>query len=526
MFSLYVKGIFGIALSEYMYMQVLGSRRHQLPPHRGEPEQPALEGLNMNDANQVAEQGALQTLAREVESSPHGGDRHLARSPAPGRGVAPRVLAGPIVPTLLRLAIPTVIVLVIQTLVGIAETYFVSSLGTDALAGVALVFPVLMLMQMMSNGGIGGGVSSAVARALGAGRSDDAQALVWHAIVLACLFGIVFTIGAWLGGPLLYRALGGHDGVLLAAVTYSQIVFAGSVPIWLVALLAAALRGSGNVKVPALVTLASAAVLIPLSPALIFGWGPFPRLGIAGAGTAVVIYYIGAAIALIGYMLSSRSVLRLSLVPLDGRLMRDVLGVGGLSAIGTLQVNLTVACVTGAVGLFGSDAIAGYGAASRLDYVLIPVLFGLGTAIVTMVGTNIGAQQYDRAQRIAWIGAAIAFGATEVVGLLVALFPHGWLGLFTNAPDVLATGSLYLRTVAPVYGAVGIGMILYFAGQGANRVLWPVLAGTARMIVAALGGWLVVTAFHGGLSALFLITAASALLFAGINILATLRGWR
>src|SRR5882672_4859901 len=125
---------------------------------------------------------------------------------SPARTVPPGVLAGPITPTMLRLALPTIVVLVVQTLVGVAETYFVSFLGTDVLAGVTLVFPILMLMQMMSNGGIGGGVSSAIARALGANRRDDADALVWHAVVIAGAFGLAFTVAAIFGGPTLYRA--------------------------------------------------------------------------------------------------------------------------------------------------------------------------------------------------------------------------------------------------------------------------------------------------------------------------------
>ena len=128
---------------------------------------------------------------------------------------------------------------------------------------------------------------------------------------------------------------------------------------------------------PALVTLAGAVILIPLSPALIFGWGPFPRLGVAGGGVAVVIYYVFAALALISYLRSSCSALKLRIVPLQGRLFKDILGVGLLSAIGTVQVNLTVTLVTAAVGRFGAAAIAGYGIASRLDYIQIPLLFGL-----------------------------------------------------------------------------------------------------------------------------------------------------
>ena len=440
-----------------------------------------------------------------------------ALGPLTARKVPPGVLAGPITPTMLRLALPTIIVLVVQTLVGVAETYFVSFLGTDVLAGVALVFPILMLMQMMSNGGIGGGVSSAIARALGANRREDADALVWHAVVIAGAFGIAFTTAAIFGGPTLYRAMGGTGPALTAALTYSGFVFAGSILIWVAALLSSALRGAGNVAVPARVTLVGAIALLPLSPALIFGWGPLPRLGVAGGGLAVVLYYVYATLALVLYLRSPRSPLRLRIVPLRGRLLKDILGVGFLSAIGTVQVNLTVTVITAAVGRFGADAIAGYGIASRLDYIQIPLLFGLGTAVVTMVGINIGAGQAARAWRIGWIGAAISFGFTEVLGLAATAFPHAWLGLFSDDPHVLQFGTLYIRIVAPFYGVVGVALALYFASQGAKRVLLPVLAGTARMIIAALIGWTAVVWFGASLATLFWIVALGAIVYGALT---------
>jgi putative MATE family efflux protein len=434
------------------------------------------------------------------------------------------VLSGPIVLTMFRLALPTIVVLVVQTLVGVAETYFVSFLGTDALAGVALAFPVIMLMQMMSNGGIGGGVSSAVARALGANRRADADAILWHAIILACVFGIVFTAAALLGGSFLYRAMGGSGDTLAAALTYSGIVFSGAIPIWITALLSSALRGAGNVKVPAFVTLAGAVIVLPLSPAMIFGWGPFPQLGVAGGGAAFFIYYVLAALTLVLYLRSPRSILRLKMSPLHGRVFKDILGVGLLSAIGTVQVNLTVTFVTAAVGRFGADAIAGYGIASRLEYIQIPLLFGLGTAVVTMVGINIGAEQIARARRIAWIGAALAFGLTEFIGLAVTAFPHTWLGLFSEDPRVLALGTLYLRSVAPFYGAIGLALVLYFASQGARRVLLPVLAGTVRMVIAAFIGWAAVVWLGASLATLFQIIALAAVTYGVLTGAAMLSG--
>lgn len=431
-------------------------------------------------------------------------------------------LHGPITATLFRLALPTVVVLVVQTFVGVAETYFVSFLGTEALAGVTLVFPVLMLMQMMSNGGIGGGVSSAVARALGANRHTDADGLVWHSIVLATVFGAIFSVAAILFGPLLYRSMGGTGETLRAALIYSGIVLAGSIPIWITALLSAALRGAGNVNVPALVIISGAFLLLALSPPLIFGWGPFPELGVAGGGAAVFIYYLIAALVLALYLRSSSSPLKFKIVPLQGRLFKDILGVGMPSAVGTIQVNLTVTFVTAAVGHFGADAIAGFGIASRLDYLQIPIIFGLGTAIVTMVGINIGAGQIERARRVAWVGAGIAFGITQTIGIIATLFPVIWMRLFTADPDVQRLGSQYLQIVAPAYGAAGLGLALYFASQGLKRVLLPVLAGTVRMILAAFVGWASVIWFQASLNSLFQIVAVAAIAYGGLTALAVL----
>jgi putative MATE family efflux protein len=413
-----------------------------------------------------------------------------------------------------------VIVLVLQTSVGVVETYFLGHLGTAALAGSSLVFPVLMLMQMMSNGGIGGGVSSAVARALGAGRKDDADALAFHALVLAVVLGAIFSLGIIGAGTWLYSALGGRDDALAAALLYSNLVFIGAIPIWISALLSSVLRGSGNVKFAAAVTLAGIALLIPLSAVLIFGWGPFPRLEVAGAGVAVLTYSFFSALALIGFLRSGLSIVRLRATRLEWRLFKAILGVGALSAFGTIQSNLTVALVTAGVGLLGVEAIAGYGVAVRLDYFLIPLMFGIGTATITMVATNIGAGQVVRARRIAWVAAAIGVAITEAIGLAAAIFPQAWIGLFSDDPTILATGSLYLRIVGPTYGLFGLGLMLYFASQGAGRVFWPVMAGTVRLVVAGLGAWVAASMFGASEETVFAIVAAATAAYGVMSLLA------
>jgi putative MATE family efflux protein len=422
----------------------------------------------------------------------------------------------PIVASLLRLGLPTMLVLLIQAGVGVAETWFVSFLGTTALTAATLVFPAYMLMVMMANGGIGGGVSSAVARALGAGDKARARSLAFHGVVLAAVFGAIFTVALWLGGAALYGGMGGHDAALAGALRYSHIVFAAAIPIWITALLSSALRGAGEVRVPARIALVGTVALLLLSPALIFGIGPFPRLELTGAGVALGAYFTVAAIWLIVYMRSPQSPLRLARHRLEWRNFRDILGVGLLSAVGTVQANLTVALVTAAVGHYAVDDIAGYGIASRLDYLLIPLLFGFGTGVVTLVGRNVGAGRPEHALRIAWIGAAMAGGATGVIGLLAAMFAPQWAGLFTTDPSVIATTTLYLRSVAPFYAVFGIGMTLYFAGQGARRVGWPILAGTARLILAGVLGVAAASWFHWPLAGVFALVATSTVLFGAV----------
>jgi putative MATE family efflux protein len=467
----------------------------------------------------------LETEAKDVPRETH----HEAPKEAPARApMNPRtrmLVEAPIARTLVWLAAPNVLVMVAQASVGLIETYFVGNLGTDALAGVSLVFPAVMLMQMMSAGAMGGGISSAIARALGAGRRADADALVLHALAIAVVFGLVFMAALLGGGRWLYGAMGGSGAALDAALTYSDVVFSGAVLLWVYNSLANVIRGTGNMAVPAIVTCAGVAVLIPLSPSLIFGWGPFPALGIAGGAFAVIAFYLAGSLALAGYVLSGRSVVRFPFheVGLRWALFYDILKVGAVAALITVQTNLTIAIATGLVGQFGPAAIAGYGTGSRLEYLLIPLVFGLGGPLVALVGTNIGAGRRDRAVRAAWIGAAIAAGLCEFIGLTAALFPLAWLSLFDTDPVMLDAGTRYLHLVGPVYGVFGLGMGLYFAAQGAGRLLWPFVANLSRLLIAAGGGWLALR-FGGDLSLVFLALAVALGAFGIINAAAVAGG--
>ena len=411
-----------------------------------------------------------------------------------------RLLAAPIVPALARLSAPGVLLVAFQSLVSIGDTYFVGRLGTAPLAGLALVFPLIMLLQMTSAGAMGGGVSSAIARALGSGNLPAARRLVVHALVIAAGMGAAFSVFVLALGPAVYALLGGKDETLASAVRYSSVVFAGAITVWMANTLSSVLRGTGNMLVPAVTLIATAVVQVPLCGLLV------SRIGIAGAGFAYIASFGMAAAAMAVVVFRRSSALRPSRadLELDRRLFREILRVGGISVLSSFQTVLTAVILTGLVGGHGAAALAGYGVGLRLELLQIPLVFAVGQAMVVLVGVNIGAKRPGRAKRIAWIGTAFAASISLAIGIAAGLAPLAWVGLFSSDPGVLESGSLYLRTVAPFYPMLAANIALYFASQGAGKVLWPVLAGTARLVIVIAGG--VAAATLGGI---FIVIAAA-----------------
>jgi putative MATE family efflux protein len=395
-----------------------------------------------------------------------------------------RLLAAPIVPTLARLSAPGVLLVAFQSLVSVGDTYFVGRLGTEPLAGLALVFPLIMLLQMTSAGAMGGGISSAIARALGSGELPTARRLVVHALAIAAGMGAAFTLFVLLFGPAVYALLGGKGESLANAVRYSNVVFAGAITVWTANTLSSVLRGTGNMLVPALTLILSALVHLPLSGFLV------GRIGIAGAGIAYVTTFGIAALAMAVIVFRRSSTLRPRRedLRLEWRLFREILRVGAISVLSSFQTVLTAVILTGFVGRYGPAALAGYGVGLRLELLQIPLVFAVGQAMVVLVGTHIGAGRPERAKHIAWVGSAFAASISLVIGIAAGLVPLAWVGLFSSDPAVLESGAAYLRTVAPFYPLLAVNIALYFASQGAGKVALPVLAGTVRLAIVIVGG--------------------------------------
>src|SRR5437899_8937816 len=199
------------------------------------------------------------------------------------------LLTSPILPTLLKLAPPEAIAMVGRTLVAAAETSYIGRLGTEPLAGIALVFPFVMLTQMMSAGAMGGGVSSAISRAIGAGDRDRAATLALHAAMIGACAGIFFTAMMLVFGRAFYVLLGGRVGVLEQALQYSHVLFSGAMAIWLVNTLASVVRGTGDMRIPSVTLIGTALVQITVGGALGFGLFGLPKFGMSGVAAGLLV---------------------------------------------------------------------------------------------------------------------------------------------------------------------------------------------------------------------------------------------
>ena len=404
-----------------------------------------------------------------------------------------RLRHGPVLPTLLRLSGPNMIAMAMSVLVGITETFFVGRLGTIPLAAIALVFPFSILTGMMSGGAMGGGVSSAIARALGAGDARRAGLLAMHALLIGTTAGTVYSVVFVIFGPVFYALLGGRDEVLEQAIAYSNLLFAGALLVWLTNTMASIIRGTGDMRTPSVGIFGAAGLQIVLGGVLSLGAGPIPSLGMPGIAIGHILATACSALFFAWYLFTGQGRLALLLRRFEIRreMLHDILKVGAVACLSPIQTVLAMQVFARLVAPLGVLPLAGYSIGQRLEFLVTPFAFGIGVASLPMIGLAIGAGDIARARRVAWTAGAVSFVALGGVGVLVAVLPDLWAGLFTRDENVLGHARDYLRVVGPAFALLGLGTTLYFGSQGAGRVLGPVLAGTLRLVVAIVAGaWL------------------------------------
>lgn len=431
-------------------------------------------------------------------------------------------------PTLLRLTLPNLVALGSAAIVSIAETAYVGRIGVAALGGIALAFPVFMLMQMLSAGAMGGTVSGAISRAMGAGNRGLAQGLALAALAIAVVFGLVLAVLVRVFGRDLFAILGGSGAVLEQALAFANTAAWGIPAIWLANTLASMLRGSGNMAVPANILLCAGIGQVLIGGALGLGIGPFPALGIAGVAIGQVAAFWTAAIVLLLYIRAGRTAitLRFAVGAAWAEHVAALLRIGAIAMLSPLLSVGSVLMLTRMVARFGPDVLAGYGIGVRLEFLLIPIAFSVGVAAVPMVGTAIGSRDVARARRVAWTAGALAFTGVGAIGLLAVALPGLWVDLFTKVAPVRQAAYAYLSVAGFGYGLFGMGLCLYFASQGAGRVGGVIMAQALRTAII-LGGGLMLLNHSGTADSIFLLsTGAMVAMGIGTALVVKVSTWR
>lgn len=447
-------------------------------------------------------------------------------SPAAQR--AELLRSGPVLPTLLRLTLPNLVALGSAAIVSIAETAYVGRIGVAALGGIALAFPVFMLMQMLSAGAMGGTISGAISRAMGAGNRQLAQALALSAFAIAVVFGLVLALVVRGFGRDLFAVLGGSGAVLDQALAFANTAAWGIPAIWLANTLASMLRGSGNMAVPANILLCAGIGQVLIGGAFGLGVGPFPALGIAGVALGQVAAFWTAATVLFLYIRAGRSAVTLRFATGAARAehVAALLRIGAIAMLSPLLSVGSVLMLTGMVARFGPDVLAGYGIGVRLEFLLIPIAFSVGVAAVPMVGTAIGSRDIARARRVAWTSGGLAFAGVGTIGLLAVALPGLWVDLFTDVSTVRQAACAYLSIAGFGYGLFGMGLCLYFASQGAGRVGGVIMAQALRTAII-LGGGMLLLNVSGSANTIFLLsTFAMAAMGIGTALVVKFSKWR
>jgi Na+-driven multidrug efflux pump len=241
-------------------------------------------------------------------------------------------------------------------------------------------------------------------------------------------------------------------------------------------------------------------------------------LGLKGLGIGFALAMGAAALSMAMTVLGGGAGFVPSLVgPVRFDLFWRILSVGLIACLMATIANLTTVLVTAQIKTRGAAAVAAYGVSARLEFLMIPLAFGVGAALTALVGRAVGAGDWPLARRTAWVGVFMALAVTGPIGLLVALFPNATARIFSGDPAVVEIATSALRIVGPAMPFFGGGMALYFAAQGAARMGHPVIAGFSRIAIAVAGGWYLSDSAGMGLEGQFLAVALGITAFGIIN---------
>jgi MATE family, multidrug efflux pump len=408
---------------------------------------------------------------------------------------------------IVTLAAPTTAVMLIAALSNILHTYFVSRLGDDAIAAVSLVFPIVMILITVVSGGLGTGVASGIARALGAGRTGDARSIAEHAILITTGLAIGGSLASEIGARGLFSLMGGTGAVLDQATLFSRVLFGGLLISFTVGTFDSILRGAGNVRVPAMCSTLSLLLQIAFTPLFMF----YFKLGLIGAPLATLT---GQAIGLVPrsrFIFGARSPVRPRLIPrqLHPRHFGEILRVGVPASLSAALNYLTLMVLTGTVARFGDTYLAAYGLGSRLDFLLFSLGFGVAAAGLTLVGMAVGAGRPELVRRYVIESACVAVAVVAIPAVVVTLRPSWWIGCFTDAAAIHAIGADYFHIVGPTYFFIVVSMVVASSFQALARAVVPLVVMVARVALVLAAALLAINTFHAQAQTIFAIIAVA-----------------
>lgn len=394
------------------------------------------------------------------------------------------LIQGPLFPAIVKLAIPLVLANLMQTAYNIVDTYWVGRLGKEAIAAISLSFPVIFLIISFGAGlTIAGTVM--IAQFTGMHDQENVDLTAGQTIILLVNVSLIITVvGLLSSGPLL-NLMGAEPGVAEQATIYLNILFGGSIFIFMFFVFQSILRGWGDTKTPMWVMLGSVIANMILDPFFIMGIGPFPELGIAGAAWATLISRGISAIVGMWILFSGQKALHVRLYHLkphwDMQWQLIKLGVPASieQSIRALGITVLVFIVTS----LGTTVVAAYGIGARMfSFVIIPAM-ALSMATSTALGQNFGAGNLDRAEKAAWIGAGTGFIALTIIGILFYIFATPISALFIKgSPEVVRMSSTFLKIMSLTFGFLGLQIILNGGFRGAGRT-------TTAMVMAFISFW-------------------------------------
>lgn len=432
-----------------------------------------------------------------------------------------QILNANIPKTILKLAWPNMIGFLMQVSYNLADTIFVGRLGAEAIAAVSLAFPIDLFMYALG-GGLVAGTTSLISRYIGAKKYKNADNAAEHSMLIALVLSIFFTIVGLLFMKPLFVFLGATSSILPMSIEYSRWIFLGSASIFFFLAASAIIRSEGDMKTSMKFMGISVVLNLILDPIFIFGVSIsgvsiIPSMGVAGAAIATVIARVVGCVLVLNHLLKDRSMIKLRLrdFKYNYLFIKNIFAVGIPSSLSQLVMSVGVLLLTKLTANFGEAAIAAYGIGFKLDTVAFLPTLGIGIAILTMVGQNVGAKNFVRAKNIAWVGCLMAGIFMSVIALLFLSAPRYFISVFNNDPELIRYGISYIRYIAPTYVFLGLIMILSFAFQGFGKGVPGVAIAIFRLgIIAVPLAYLLALNLGYGLTGVWIAIAASNVLTA------------